>query len=169
MMAEFFQLTGGLGGSLERVISTDRPEPCAERSPFGSLGPRPRIDLARGGQARDLSPSELEQVKRDDFHEQGHHVEFDDPVLTAAAHSLRLSRASGPPQPASYGFSYPGDTYDAYVLRAYPWERTTEVTSRGLEKFAAPETMLELARRDREHFHFVLGAIRLRIAGAGRS
>ena len=101
----------------------------------------------------------------------GHHVEFEDKALLAAAKSWVKSRASGEQQPLSQlvkGSSYdsneialPDKFIDPYVGKIYP--SSTEVFSMGLQHFTDKESMLDLLKRDREHILLIVGAIHGRV------
>lgn len=103
------------------------------------------------------------------WHEFGHHIEFEDDNVKAAANDFIQQRRDGsPPQrlnelaPGSnYNddeMAYPGRFIDPYMGKVYD-DGGTEVISMGLEGFRSTETMRKLYRDDPELFTFMLGVL----------
>jgi len=98
------------------------------------------------------------------FHEQAHHLEFEESRIYAAAVEWRSRRATGEAQPLGFGYdaderAIPGGFVNSYVGKIYT-TRSTEVVSVGIEHFATEDGMLNLYNQDREHFDFILGVLR---------
>lgn len=153
-LAEFLQLTGGKGSSsLQRIFKKDDR---AYASEDGALN---------------IGAQESEAERRATFwHEMGHHAEFESASRQAVLASWVQSRAIGEamrlnqmrPELASYGddeIAYPDKFISEYVGKVYE-DGATEVLSVGLEHFESVNKMLELYRRDPEHFFITIGAIR---------
>jgi len=141
---EYFQMTGGRGAGVQKY-KRDRDRAYADQ-------PSKSINVGNI-----LS-------KRIIFHEQAHHMEFDDPRIYDAAVEWRSRRATGDAQPLGRGYdanerAIPGNFVDKYVGTIYP-HRSTEVVSMGIEHFATEDGMLNLYNQDREHFDFILGVLR---------
>jgi hypothetical protein len=147
---EFFALTNG-GGSktLKKLVKTiDR----ANASNFGG-----EINVG-------ANPDEKMM-----FHEMGHHLEFSDPQVNAAASIWRDRRATGDRVKLStfagmghyddHEFAVPDHFISPYVGKTY-MTGYTEVVSMGIESFSDPAHMKTLHDRDPEHFLFILGVIK---------
>lgn len=104
------------------------------------------------------------------FHEIGHHVEFSDKGIEAAAQAFRDSRATsstpqtlrkltGNPRYPLSEKALPDDFLDPYVGKVYS-DGATEVVSMGLEQFADLKRLENFAANHPEHFEFMLGIIR---------
>jgi hypothetical protein len=103
------------------------------------------------------------------YHEMGHHIEFEDKRIAAAARIWRDKRATGEAVPLNdlvengrYKAdekAKPGNYIHPYVGKVYP-DGSTEVISMGIERFHSAKSMLELYEQNREHFQFIMGVIR---------
>ncbi|MEM8603251.1 MAG: phage minor head protein [Cyanobacteria bacterium P01_H01_bin.121] len=157
-MTEFYQLTRGKAATKLKDIrkARGRSGNRAWASPDGQLNVG--LKNSRGDRRRVL------------FHELGHFVEFADERLAEAARAWIRSKATGPLTSlrsltgrnyASSEVAFPDDFVNPYVGKSYGENGPTEVVSMGLEHFVSPEKMLDLYRKDRDHFLLVLGMIRL--------
>lgn len=112
------------------------------------------------------------------FHELGHMIEVGNREVWDASFAWRTARAREAESTqlvAALNELAPNTPYgpnevalrdhfvDPYVGKLYV-SRATEVVSVGTEKFVAPDDMLELFRRDSEHFLLIIGII-----GKGKS
>lgn len=152
-MQQFFQLTGGRGSeSIKRLVLTDDRAYADDED--GS------INIGRQRKERQMASL---------WHEAGHHAELENPVVREAAAAWVRSRATGGVQKLSIlipnsGYeddeaAYPDKFIDPYVGKIYS-DGSTEVVSMGIEHFTTPKDMLELYRRDPDHFHLILGILR---------
>ena len=102
------------------------------------------------------------------WHEYGHHVEYGNPNLFAASMNWVMSRSTGKVKSLrnltgnkNYGrneLAYEGN----YGLGPYVGYKNTsgsEVISMGLQQFTNPAQMAEFARKDFEHFVFIIGVL----------
>lgn len=106
------------------------------------------------------------------FHEYGHFVEFSDVSVKEAARSFVLARAesleleklSVLTGDATYDkageMAYKDKFIRHYAGKVYS-DGCTEIVSMGLEYFNSAHSMVELFRKDKEHFFFTLGAVRI--------
>lgn len=148
--AEFYQITGGHGSSTLRTFKRDTDRAYANK------------------QDRDINIGVFPD-KNTIYHEMGHHVEFEDPRIAAAARDWRDKRATGVEQPlndlipdALYHAdekAKPDNYCHPYVGKVYR-DGSTEVISMGLERFYSAQSMLDFYNEDREHFQFIMGVIR---------
>lgn len=149
-MTEFFRITSGWGsGSLKKIVLTDERAYADDLEEVINIG----------------KSSNKDDWKRTLFHEMGHHLEFDDENNKEIALSWVKSRATG-----EYGSlkeitkgkyqdednAYPDKFIDPYVGKFY-LDNATEVFSMGLQHFTDAKSMLELYKKDREHFLLVIG------------
>jgi SPP1 gp7 family putative phage head morphogenesis protein len=162
-LGDFMSITGGAPmGDLKSIRSLSGKRPFAAKD-SGVLN--------LGGDGASFSTSTL-------FHEMGHFVEFgnDDFLLAADDFVSKTATVRG----ASLGDLFPGRGYreDEFVdysekyIHPYVGKRyysgfddekkfatSTEVISMGLEYFIDEMAMIELFKKDPEHFNFILGVI----------
>jgi hypothetical protein len=149
---DFFQFTKGAGSrSLKELIP--------ERSRAWAHPTNGKIGIVLHDQNR------TETL----WHEMGHHAEFEKPELRDALASWVRSRSTSPrpkylkdlTRNPHYGneTAYPDHFIDPYVGKVYG-DNSTEVMSMGMQYFKDAESMLNLYRKDKEHFYLIVGAIR---------
>jgi hypothetical protein len=105
------------------------------------------------------------------FHESAHFSEFDNPDVAATASDFVKRRATGPEKSlkemtglpyADSEVAYPDAFEDPYAGKLYrekdgaPDFDTTEIHSRGFEHFASPISVVELYKKDPEHFQLII-------------
>ena len=147
---EFYQITGGAGSSTLNTFKRDKPRAYASQH------------------GRDINIGIFPE-SRTIFHEMGHHVEFEDNRIAAAARDWRDKRATGKEEPLNnlvkdanfdaHEKAKPGNYIHPYVGKVYS-DGSTEVISMGIERFHSSESMLDFYEQDREHFQFIMGVIR---------
>lgn len=103
------------------------------------------------------------------FHEMAHHCEYQDKSAGKDAEEWVKSRSTGEITPLSqltgnnnYGAeekAYPDDFIDDYVGKLYG-NGITEVHSMGLQAFADPDKLVDLYKKDPEHFRLIMRYIR---------
>lgn len=120
------------------------------------------ISLAQG-----YSPKSLRSIQ---FHEMAHHTEFQDVTTGFMAKQWIQSRSEGEPKSLS---ELTGDNYKAsetafpdkfihpYVGKLYSG-LITEVHSMGLQCFADGHSVVELFKKDPDHFNLMIRYIRIR-------
>lgn len=154
-MVEFYMLTGGQGSDSLKSLVKESDRAWANQY-------TKKINIGKGD-------------KRTMFHEMAHHVEFEDEILRSSAREWIEKRAEGPTQKLKdlTGVDYedgekafPDKFIDPYVGKDYGKHSSTEVISMGIEHFTDSKTMLELYKKDPEHFAFILGAIKRKRANA---
>jgi hypothetical protein len=152
--ADFYRLTG------------QRPAPEAIRMVYD----RPRAEARRSGDVNVGKEPSRELI----FHELGHQLEYTNPEIGRAAEAWVLARSRFANENATprtslreltgsdfYGreeVAYEDHFVDPYVGKWYA-DGTTEVVSSGMESFTSHEGMLDLYRRDPEHFFFMMGVL----------
>lgn len=166
-LSDFFTLTGGMGIKSLATVAKNHPRAYATEP-----------KSTRGGSINigEYDPDDLLRVI---LHEGGHHEEFVDPIASQENLAFLQRRATGSLQPyntISIGHSdsnpaYPDHFIDSYVGKVYdsnnmmnlphkPFKPDrTEVTSMGLERFDHAISLANLAYKDPEHFHLILGKI----------
>lgn len=141
---DFLRLTNGIGSkALKKFVKDSNRAHMHE--PTGLLS----VGLAR---------------KADIFHEMGHFAEKESPGSVqkytdwiksrATGVQERLSKLTGITKYAKTETAYPDNFYNPYVGKVY--FGATEVLSMGLEKFTDPAQMLDLWKKDKEHFTLVV-------------
>jgi Phage Mu protein F like protein len=109
----------------------------------------------------ELSTAASERYRRECiFHEAAHFIEFDDPVAGEANYDWIGHRASGDAKPLreltkhDYDhdeFAFPDQFIDPYVGKVCIG-KVTEVYAMGLERFSDGRKLVELAKKDPDHF-----------------
>jgi hypothetical protein len=108
------------------------------------------------------------------FHESAHFSEVDNPSVAKKAIDFVKERATGPQEKLSkltglpYGdaeLAYPDRFIDPYIGKLYTDPKmfdtdTTEVMSVGFECFATPNQVVELYKKDPEHFQVIIDYIK---------
>ena len=145
--SEFFQITGGKGSRSFTQMIYDDPRAYAHRGGVINIG---------------------DGTKVVQFHEAGHHIEFESNKLRDAANNWMYSRGNGKaPQKLSKltNINYddsevaiPGNFIDPYVGKIYP-DKSTEVISMGIQHFTDGKELSKLYRQDKDHFNFILGIL----------
>jgi hypothetical protein len=107
--------------------------------------------------------------KKTQFHEMGHFTEFRDPDSGNLAKEWIQKRAEGEAKPlaeltGNSGYrasetALPDKFIHSYVGKVYPGS-ITEVHSMGLESFADGHNVVDLFKKDREHFDLMIRYIR---------
>ena len=148
-ISEFLRLTKGRVSTLSEFIFTDSRAHASRNG---------EINVGQQSSSYLLNKQTL-------FHEAGHHFEFSNERVLNAAKAWIESRREGPDQRLSvltgqpgYGpgeVAVPDKFIDPYVGKVYA--RATEVVSVGLENFTDRSSIMELARRDLEHFLLIIG------------
>jgi hypothetical protein len=102
------------------------------------------------------------------FHEAAHFIEFDDPGAGAVNKAWIRERASGDAKPLKEltkmnyedgETAFPDKFVNPYVGKVYP-DNTTEVFSMGLEAFSDGRKLVELAKKDSDHFRKIIDYIK---------
>ncbi|MBW4478611.1 MAG: hypothetical protein KME54_17565 [Tolypothrix brevis GSE-NOS-MK-07-07A] len=148
--AEFYQIARGYGSSTLRTFKRDTDRAYANKQ-------EKTINIG-------VFPD-----KHTIYHEMGHHVEFEDPRIAAAAREWRDKRATGEEQSLNSLVEYgtfredekakPDKYISPYVGKVYR-DGSTEVISMGIQHFHSKESMLEFYEQDREHYQFIMGVAR---------
>lgn len=150
-IAEFFRLTVGRGFDTLTDVVLDRSRGYANRTGTLNIGNYPE-----------------DKQKLTLWHELGHHLEYSSNSTLNAAKAWLQVRATDSPKPLK-NIDPKGDYEDDELAYPDEWAHpyagkwyvdATEVVSMGIQNFSRPEDMLRLYLTDREHFFFILGAIR---------
>jgi hypothetical protein len=114
-----------------------------------------------------LSPKSRKKIQ---FHEMGHFTEYRDPISGDLAKQWIRKRADGIAKPLNElvgnvvykasEMALPDKFIDPYVGRNYLEATITEVHSMGLECFADGRNVVDLFKKDREHFDLIIRYIR---------
>lgn len=146
-----FQITNGRGSSTLDVIERTKPRAFANKTDK-------KINIGKGVREKEI------------LHELAHHIEFESPKVQKAANDFLISRSSSViPEPLNKitdsnryqpdEIAYPDKFISPYVGKVYDG-KTTEVISMGIQHFINGNDMLNLYKKDREHFEFMLGILR---------
>ncbi|NMG11138.1 polymorphic toxin-type HINT domain-containing protein [Brasilonema sp. UFV-L1] len=146
---DFFELTGGKGARSIKTLKYDDPRAYASR--YDNT-----INIGKGAE------------KGTQFHEAGHHVEFESKDLQMAMNIWRNQRAYSLQYKSLKeltGIDYDDDEValedkylDPYVGKVYAND-STEVLSMGIEHFTDAKTMRRLRETDKQHFDLIMGVI----------
>lgn len=152
-ITNFFQLTNGKASRI--LLAVDY---VADRAHINSMGGMLNIGKGRT----------IKSFNQMMYHELGHFSELEDSTISDATTNWLKSRAMGSPEllealiPGS-GYdddevAYPDKFISPYVGKVYE-SGITEVVSMGMQHFAYREDMLELYKKDKEHFFLTVGII----------
>lgn len=146
---DFFELTGGKGARSIKTLKYDDPRAYASR--YENV-----INIGKGAE------------KSTQFHEAGHHVEFESKDLQMAMNIWRNQRAYSLQYKSLKeltGIDYDDDEValedkylDPYVGKVYAND-STEVLSMGIEHFTDAKAMRRLRETDKQHFDLIMGVI----------
>lgn len=149
---DFYRMTNGLGSTtLQKFIKDNDRAYANERLKSINVG------------------SHL--TKENLWHEMGHHIEFENPRIQKAAEEWRdkratsqemvhLSKLTGEIGYGLFEFAKPDHYIHPYVGKVYLISGNTEVVSMGIQHFADNESMLDLYKKDKDMFKFILGVIK---------
>ncbi|BAZ19405.1 hypothetical protein NIES4073_02750 (plasmid) [Kalymmatonema gypsitolerans NIES-4073] len=146
---DFFELTGGKGARSIKTLKYDDPRAYASR--YDNT-----INIGKGAE------------KGTQFHEAGHHVEYESKDLQMAMNIWRNQRAYSLQYKSLKeltGIDYDDDEValenkylDPYVGKVYAND-STEVLSMGIEHFTDAKAMRRLRETDKQHFDLIMGVI----------
>lgn len=146
---DFFEITGGKGARSIKTLKYDDPRAYASR--YENV-----INIGKGAE------------KGTQFHEAGHHVEYESKDLQMAMNIWRNQRAYSLQYKSLKeltGIDYDDDEValedkylDPYVGKVYAND-STEVLSMGIEHFIDAKAMRRLRETDKQHFDLIMGVI----------
>lgn len=149
-LADFFELTGGRGAKSIKKLEYRGARAYADIDGAVSIG-------------SDTGSQLIETL----YHEFGHHIEFESVELENNLNRWIDSRSTGEVKPLKElaASNYDDDEIarvdkfiDPYVGKVYE-NGSTEALSMGIQFFTDERAMLDLYRRDKEHFFVILGAL----------
>lgn len=131
----------------------------------GTVGGSPAKKYSTAGE------DEKRRFVETQWHEMGHHIEFNNPQIQLNNMDWVKSRSTSPGLKklkditGNTGYrddevAYPDHFISPYVGKSYGEGGSTEVTSMGIEHFTTPSRMRTFAQVDPEHFYLTMGIIK---------